>query len=122
MTRYLLLDIAVLISEVLYSFAESLYYKVFGFPYIKSVSGEVALVTGAGHGIGRQLALQLAALGASVVCWDIHEENCTRTANDIKRAGGKAWAFKCDVSDREEVAKVAEETRRYCMLHVTHVQ
>lgn len=77
----------------------------------KSLENEVALVTGAGHGIGNQLALQLSKLGAKVVCWDINDKTAEKTAQQINRNGGTAWAFKCDVSNREGVAAVAEQTR-----------
>ncbi len=50
-------------------------------------------------------------LGASVVCWDINPTTCEKTKREIESSGGKAWSFVCDVSNREAVAKAAEETR-----------
>jgi len=44
-------------------------------------------ITGAGHGIGKALAIGYASLGATVVCWDINEETNNETMNDIKRMG-----------------------------------
>jgi len=56
----------------------------------KSLDGEIAVVTGAGHGIGRELALQLAKEGAKVVCWDINEETAEETVQNIRRRNGIA--------------------------------
>lgn len=77
----------------------------------KSLRNEVAVVTGAGHGIGRQLALQLAREGVKVVCWDINGKTVEETAQEIRRRHGIAYAFQCDVGNEEEVKKVAQETR-----------
>ncbi len=44
----------------------------------KDVSGQIVLVTGAGGGIGRLLALKLAALGCRVVCWDVLKQGITK--------------------------------------------
>ena len=50
----------------------------------KPLDGETVLVTGAGHGIGRHLALQLAAKHGvrNIVCWDINQKSCDDTARD----------------------------------------
>ncbi|KAK3932887.1 Epidermal retinol dehydrogenase 2 [Frankliniella fusca] len=78
-------------------------------PAEKSVAGEVVLVTGAGHGIGREIALKYASLGSTVVCMDINEKGAAETVRDIKALGGaKAAAYKCDVSNRDEVLAVAK--------------
>ncbi|KAK6959474.1 17 beta-hydroxysteroid dehydrogenase 11, partial [Biomphalaria glabrata] len=42
-------------------------------PKRKSIAGDIALVTGAGHGIGKELALELSKLGAILVVWDVHK-------------------------------------------------
>ena len=71
------------------------------------------MITGAAHGIGRELALQLSDLGVGVVCWDINEKGCQDTVREIKARGKgrRAWHVKCDVADRQQVAKAVEETR-----------
>lgn len=46
----------------------------------KDVAGQIALVTGAGGAIGRQLAIELAKLGCKVVCWDVDKEGTVYTA------------------------------------------
>ncbi|XP_063601669.1 epidermal retinol dehydrogenase 2-like [Penaeus indicus] len=80
-------------------------------PPEKSVVGEIVLITGAGHGIGRELSLQLARLGAKIVCLDIDEANNQKTVADICREGGAAYGYKCDVTSRDEVRTVANEIR-----------
>ncbi|CAL1533240.1 unnamed protein product [Lymnaea stagnalis] len=86
-------------------------FKVLVPPKRKSIEGEIALVTGAGHGIGRELALELSKLGATVVLWDVNKENNEKTAKDIKAAGGKAFAYTCDITSSSKIASVANEVR-----------
>ena len=47
----------------------------------------------------------------AVVCWDINEVTAEETASEIRNQGGQAWSFKCDVSDKVEVAYAAKKTR-----------
>ncbi len=64
---------------------------------------KVAIVTGAGRGIGRGIALKLAEEGAKVVVSDVMEENAQKVVDQIKQAGGKAVASKTDISQKSEV-------------------
>jgi all-trans-retinol dehydrogenase (NAD+) len=59
----------------------------------KDVSREIVLITGAGHGIGKELALQYSALGSTIVCWDINEKLNQDTVKLIKENGGKAFGY-----------------------------
>jgi len=105
------------IWEILLIFLHSIYASLMRIIWPgpgKSLLGEIALVTGAGHGIGRELSLQLAKEGAKVVCWDINEETAEETVQNIRRRNGIngiACSFKCNVADREEVKRVAQKTR-----------
>ncbi|WP_024799335.1 SDR family oxidoreductase [Nocardia sp. BMG51109] len=69
-----------------------------------------AVVTGAGSGIGRAFALELAARGGRVLCADIDKERADETVRMIRRLhGGTAHAFCCDVSRRDDVESLARE-------------
>ena len=74
------------------------------------VQGKVALVTGASRGIGRAVALKLAAQGASVVVTATSLEGAQKTADEIIAAGGKALAVKVDVTAADEVAALMART------------
>ncbi|XP_025157211.1 short-chain dehydrogenase/reductase family 16C member 6 [Harpegnathos saltator] len=79
----------------------------------KSVVGEIVLVTGAGQGIGRELAIGYASLGATVVCWDINKEINEQTVDEIKKISeSSVYGYRCDVSDKDEVFKTAEKVRK----------
>ena len=106
----LLIETLWLLLETYLSVLESLYRRFFPRP-LKSLRGETALVTGAGRGIGREFALQLGRLGATVACWDVDGESCERTCAQVEAEGGRARHFVCDVSDRRQVARAAKETR-----------
>lgn len=68
-----------------------------------SLSGRVALVTGASQGIGRACALQLAAAGATVAVAARNQENLNALVNEIAGSGGAAAAFGVDVAEEEQI-------------------
>jgi len=59
----------------------------------RDVSNDIVLITGAGHGMGKELALQYSALGTTVVCWDINEQMNLETVKLLKSKGGKAHGY-----------------------------
>jgi NAD(P)-dependent dehydrogenase (short-subunit alcohol dehydrogenase family) len=67
------------------------------------LDGKVAVVTGAGSGIGEAIALLFGRQGALVQALDVDEATARRGADEIRRAGGKADAWRCDVGDASEV-------------------
>lgn len=78
------------------------------------LSGKVVVVTGAESGIGRAIARSCGAAGASVIASGIVEPALSDTVEQIKRAGGKAQAFLCDVRDEARLSALfAEATRVY---------
>jgi 3-oxoacyl-[acyl-carrier protein] reductase len=68
-----------------------------------TVSGRVALVTGASQGIGRAVAVKLATSGATVVVAARNQEKLMELVEQIEAAGGKASAFPVDVADEEQI-------------------
>lgn len=80
---------------------------------LKDVSGEVVFITGAGHGIGRELAMKYAEQGSDVICVDINEESNKETvqlANKMNK--GRAFGYICDVTNRDAVLSTANDIRR----------
>jgi NAD(P)-dependent dehydrogenase (short-subunit alcohol dehydrogenase family) len=73
-------------------------------------AGKVALVTGAGSGIGKATALRLAAGGASIVAISRTLKEVEQTRDEIVAAGGKALALDADVADEAEMRHVIEQT------------
>lgn len=70
--------------------------------------GRIAIVTGAGSGLGRATSLRLAAEGAAVACLDLALDAVEKTAADIGTAGGRARAWQVDVSDPASVRSAVE--------------
>jgi meso-butanediol dehydrogenase / (S,S)-butanediol dehydrogenase / diacetyl reductase len=68
-----------------------------------ALTGKVALVTGAGRGIGRGIALRLARDGADVALVDLGPDGISAVAEEIAGLGSKATTFVADVSDRDQV-------------------
>jgi len=75
---------------------------------MSSLLHQVAVVTGAGRGIGRAIALALAQAGADVVCISRTTENAEKAAGDVRALGRRSWAHGLDVSDSAAVAAAAE--------------
>ncbi len=71
--------------------------------------GSTALVTGATAGIGRAIALELAREGAEVIVHGRNAERGAKTVNDIENAGGKARFIAADLSDADDVRRLAVE-------------
>ncbi|XP_005186128.1 17-beta-hydroxysteroid dehydrogenase 13 [Musca domestica] len=75
------------------------------------VSGKFVFITGTGHGMGKQMALQYAALGAKVLCVDVNEKNNSETVKEIKQNGGSAFGYTCDVTNREAIFALYEQIK-----------
>lgn len=76
---------------------------------ITNVKGKTALVTGAGSGIGRECALNLAKSGANVVVTDLNVEAAQQVADEIKALGVNSLALKVDLYHYDSVKEMAEE-------------
>jgi NAD(P)-dependent dehydrogenase (short-subunit alcohol dehydrogenase family) len=80
---------------------------------------KVAIVTGAGRGIGRGIAVMLAREGAKVVVSDLNYDDCLSVVAELEKQGSQALAVQCDVSQRETVDKlIAETTAKFGTLDI----
>ncbi|KAL5493633.1 hypothetical protein EMCRGX_G014841 [Ephydatia muelleri] len=92
-----------LLVEFLTSLAKIAWYitigifKLFAPIKKKDVKNEIVLVTGAGSGIGRLIALRFSELGAKVILWDINKKAIDVLAEEIVQKGQQAFAFECDL-------------------------
>ncbi|XP_033207447.1 17-beta-hydroxysteroid dehydrogenase 13-like isoform X1 [Belonocnema kinseyi] len=100
----LAVDLTILLVEIWFSILVAC-YRTFRPPPLKNLHGEVAMVIGAGRGVGREVAIQLSQLGVSVACVDINRENCQVTAQRASQLSGVARPFICDVTDKNQVVE-----------------
>lgn len=131
-----LIDGVFLAFQVLFIYLESLIWWIFP-KQLKSLEGEVILVikhtqcyvpksliqnkmelnlnvqiTGAGNGIGKDVALQLANSKAKLVCWDVLKRDNEETVEVLRCLGANAYAYEVDVSERNQVDEAAERVIR----------
>jgi 3-oxoacyl-[acyl-carrier protein] reductase len=81
---------------------------------MKQLENQIAVVTGAGRGIGRAIALKFAGEGAHIVCVSRTAENSEKVAAEVRALGRKAWALAVDVSDAAAVNAAAEKILTDC--------
>uniref|UniRef100_A0A3Q2LUC0 Short chain dehydrogenase/reductase family 16C member 5 n=1 Tax=Equus caballus TaxID=9796 RepID=A0A3Q2LUC0_HORSE len=103
-------DLFVFLGKSVFSVLEDMVFTLIPKPQ-KNVAGEIVLITGAGSGLGRLLALKFASLGSVLVLWDINKEGTEETCEMAQAAGAtRVYAYTCDCSQREEVYRVADQT------------
>lgn len=79
---------------------------------MEHLKGKVALVTGAGQGIGRAIALRLARDGADIAIVDVKEEKMKAVAEEVRGLGRRATTFKADVSKRDDVYAAVDHAEK----------
>ncbi|XP_074084225.1 estradiol 17-beta-dehydrogenase 11 [Macrotis lagotis] len=77
----------------------------------KAVSGEVVLVTGAAHGLGRLTAYEFARLRSKLVLWDINKHGIEETAAECRKLGARAHAYVVDCSNKEDIYNHAKKVK-----------
>lgn len=87
----------------------------------KSVKGEIVLITGSGSGIGKLMAKQFARLGARLILVDIDQVSNEKTANEILIEGGNAKTFTCDLSNRLDIYKLADDVSQPFFVHILNL-
>src|SRR5580692_3240973 len=81
---------------------------------MNQLENQTAVVTGAGRGIGRAIALKFAQAGANVVCVSRTQENSEKVAAEVAALGRKSWALAVDVADGAAVKAAAEKIVTDC--------
>ncbi|KAM7292024.1 short-chain dehydrogenase/reductase family 16C member 6 isoform X1 [Ixodes scapularis] len=104
-------ELARLVTRLAYTLAECA-FRLLVPKQKKNVANSVVVVTGAARGLGREIARIFAELGAKVVLLDIDQARNNETAKSIRSDGGKGFSFTCDVTDEDQVKKVAQKIGR----------
>ncbi|XP_073493347.1 17-beta-hydroxysteroid dehydrogenase 13-like [Phyllobates terribilis] len=107
----IVLEILLLLLTVIYSYLEAL-VKLFIPAKRKSVSGEIVLITGAGHGIGKITATEFAKLHTVLVLWDINKNGVEETAAECRKLGAKVYTYVVDCSKREDIGQAADKVKQ----------
>lgn len=92
----IVIEIIVTLKDIFVAWASSI-CQFFVTPELKSVAGEVVLITGGSRGVGKQLAMMFANLKAVVVVWDVDIEGLQETRRLVESRGGICHAYCCDV-------------------------
>ncbi|XP_075400159.1 estradiol 17-beta-dehydrogenase 11 [Tenrec ecaudatus] len=106
----LVLDCLLLLPFLILFTLES-FVKLFIPKKRKSVAGEIVLITGAGHGIGRLTAYEFAKRKSKLVLWDINKNGIEETAEECRKLGARAHAFVVDCSKREDIYSAAKKVK-----------
>lgn len=108
--------LSIFLGKSVFALLEALTFTLIPKPR-KNVAGEIVLITGAGSGLGRLLALKFARLGAVLVLWDINKEGNEETCRMAQDTGAtRVYAYTCDCSRKEEVYRVADQVKPGCSL------
>ncbi|XP_037686150.1 17-beta-hydroxysteroid dehydrogenase 13 [Choloepus didactylus] len=107
----IVLHLLLLLITIIYSYLEAL-VKFFIPQRRKSVAGEIVLITGAGHGIGKLTAYEFAKQKSRLVLWDINKHSVEETAAQCRELGATTHAFVVDCSNREEIYSSVNQVKK----------
>ncbi|XP_029411200.1 17-beta-hydroxysteroid dehydrogenase 13 isoform X2 [Nannospalax galili] len=105
---HIVLDLLLLLGIIIFSYLESL-VKFFIPQRRKSVAGEIVLITGAGHGIGRLTAYEFAKRKSRLVLWDINKHGVEETATQCRKLGATVHVFVVDCSNRTAIYSAVDQ-------------
>lgn len=80
-------------------------------PRLKSIDGEICLITGAGGALGRLFALEFAKEGAQLVLWDCNTAANEKTAELVRELGARVRTYTVDLSKRQDIYAAADTVR-----------
>lgn len=105
-----ILEVVLLLIRVLVIYIQTVYNAIIG-KRSQSVLDKVVVVTGAGHGLGKELAVKLSSRGAKIALIDINTSNNESVEKEIISTGHDAIAYTCDVTNEEDVKRVLERIK-----------
>ncbi len=106
-----LIDLVLMLLNLTYTVISAMVRAVLR-PRLKSVDGQLCLITGAGGGLGRLFALEFAREGAELVLWDCNTEANEKTAERVRELGCRAHAYTVDLTKRESIYQTADRVRK----------
>ncbi len=106
-----LIDLVLMLLDLTYIIISAMVRAVLR-PRLKSVDGQLCLITGAGGGLGRLFALEFAREGAELVLWDCNTEANEKTAESVRELGCRAHAYTVDLTKRESIYQTADRVRK----------
>ncbi|XP_060103063.1 17-beta-hydroxysteroid dehydrogenase 13-like [Heteronotia binoei] len=108
---HLLLQGVMIVSIILYSYVQVL-AKLFIPKKKKSLKGEIVLITGAAHGLGRGTAYAFSKQGCKLVLWDINKHGVEETADECRKLGAVVHTYVVNCQKREEIYRTADEVKK----------
>nr|XP_056711118.1 estradiol 17-beta-dehydrogenase 11-like [Euleptes europaea] len=108
---HLLLQGVMIVFIVLYYYVEAL-VKLFIPKKKKSLSGEIVLITGAAHGLGREIACAFSKHQCKLALWDINKHGIEETAEECRKLGAAVHTYVVDCRKREEIYRTADKVKK----------